>query len=90
MRRTLVHLHMLADSLMDAEYWADADLVLQELIALCLANDEFFFLDDSRFRRAICLKALNRTGELGQMLADIPVGMSTFIGGRLLHADDIR
>jgi hypothetical protein len=44
-------LYMLGDALMNQAYWADAEIALDRVIELSLANNESYFLDDSRTRR---------------------------------------
>lgn len=91
MRRVLAALHMLACLLMDQEYWGAAELVVNELVRLSLASSESFFLDDARFRRAVCLKALRRADEYEIARAEIPAGTSIFMADgewRLRDIDD--
>ena len=85
----LPHLSRLSDMLIDTERWEEADAVLKEVISLSLANDDVYFLDDSRFKRAVCLSMLGRTDELKRVKAELPKGVSFFIGGELLLIDDI-
>ena len=66
------HHHTLGLALIDAERWAEADLSFQEVIAICLARDEFYYLNDARYRRALCLKALGRREELEKVKAALP------------------
>ena len=85
----LPHLYRLSVMLMTAEHWADAEIVLREIIALSLARDDVYFLDDSRFRRAVCLKMLGRVDEFKQARAEIPAGLSILIGDGRYQIDDI-
>lgn len=85
----LPHLYRLSVMLMDAEHWADADIVLKEIIALSLAQDDVYFLDESRFRRAVCLYMSGSADELRQARAEVPVGTRVFIGNRHCLIDDI-
>jgi tetratricopeptide (TPR) repeat protein len=85
----LPHLYRLSVMLMDAEHWADADVVLKEIIALSLAQDDVYFLDEGRFRRAVCLHMLGLADELSQAKAEIPAGTRIFIGDRHCLIDDI-
>jgi tetratricopeptide (TPR) repeat protein len=66
------HHHMLGWDLIKAERWEEADLAFQEVIAICLARDEFYYLNDARYRRALCLKALGRREELEKVKAELP------------------
>jgi hypothetical protein len=88
-RQALACLCMLSDMLMDAEHWGEAEIVLSELIGLSLTANEAFFLDDSRFRRAVCLKALGRLDEFKKAKAEIPLGTRIFMGSGLWRVDDI-
>ena len=85
----LPHLYQLSVMLMDAEQWGNADVILKEIIALSLAKNDVYFLDESRFRRAVCLSTLGRADELKQVKAEIPAGLSVFIGDKLCRIDDI-
>ena len=85
----LPHLYQLSVLLMDAEHWADADVVLSEIIALSLAKNDVYFLDEGRFRRAVCLDRLGRADEFKQVKAEIPAGTRVFIGDKLYRIDDI-
>jgi len=75
----LAHLYTLGAELMDIEHWADAEIVLDELIALSRAKDESYFLDDARLRRALCLKYLGRGREMEALKAEIPARAEAFI-----------
>jgi hypothetical protein len=89
MRRMLAGLHMLSDMLMEKECWADAEIVLNKLIELSLSNYESFFLTDSRFRRAICLKALGRAADYKLAKSEIPKGASILMRDGLWRTEDI-
>jgi hypothetical protein len=67
----LAYFYTLATELMDIERWADAEIALDELIALSKAKDEFYFLDDARLRRALCLKYLGRRREMEALKTEI-------------------
>jgi hypothetical protein len=75
----LAYVYALGVELMDIERWADAEVVLDELIALSKAKDEFYFLDDARLRRALCLKYLGRRREMEELKAEIPATARAFI-----------
>jgi tetratricopeptide (TPR) repeat protein len=66
------HHYRLGTLLRYAERWEEADLAFQEVIALSLARDDTYFLDDAHYRRAVCLKALGRREELEKVKAEIP------------------
>jgi tetratricopeptide (TPR) repeat protein len=80
------HHHRLGFALIKAERWAEADLSFQQVIAICLARDEFYYLNDARYRRALCLKALGRTEELEKVRAEIP---ETLFDAWLYRIEDI-
>jgi tetratricopeptide (TPR) repeat protein len=85
----LPHLYQLSVLLMDAEHWDEADIVLKEIIALSLAKNDAYFLDESRFRRAVCLNRLGRADEFKQAKAEIPEGTSIFIGDGFHRIEDV-
>jgi tetratricopeptide (TPR) repeat protein len=85
----LPYLYQLSVILMDAEYWSDADIVLKEIIALSLANSDAYFLDESRFRRAVCLKKLGCSEEFNRAKAEIPTGTKIFLRDRSCGIEDI-
>jgi hypothetical protein len=85
----LPHLYQLSVLLMDAEHWNDAEVVLGEIIALSLVKDDVYFLNESRFRKAVCLYILERDDEFKQVKSEIPVGFRIFIGNGLYEIDDI-
>ena len=80
------HHHTLGWNLIKAERWAEADLSFQEVIALSLARDEVYYLDDARYRRALCLKAMRRRAELEKVRAELP---DNFYNGWLYRIEDI-
>ncbi len=84
----LPHLYRLADDLMDAEEWSDADVVLAELISLSEMEDEHYFLNDARMRKIICLKRLNREGEIGAQKSKIPSGSEFLFSDGIYRVDD--
>lgn len=85
----LPHLHRLADYLMEAEEWFDADVVLDELISLSEMKGDAYFLDDARIRKILCLKNLGREGEIELQKSKISAGTETFIGGKVICVDDL-
>lgn len=66
------HHHTLGRALINAERWAEADLSFQQVIAICLARDDSYYLNEARYRRALCLKALGRREELEKVKAELP------------------
>lgn len=85
----LPHFYRLSVLLMDAKHWDEADVVLSELVALSLAQNDAYFLNEARFRRAVCLMKLGRLKEFRQVKGEIPIGMTAFIGDKLCRVDDI-
>jgi tetratricopeptide (TPR) repeat protein len=82
------HLFELAVLLMDVERWDEAEVLLKEIVALSLAKSEFYFLDESRYRRAVCLHRLGRTEEFKRARAEIPPGTRIFIGDKHCEIDE--
>jgi tetratricopeptide (TPR) repeat protein len=72
------HHYRLAVALMDAEHWHEADDVLKDVIAMSLERNFSYYLDDCRFRRILCSKALGRTDELKQMRAELGQKLKEF------------
>jgi hypothetical protein len=89
MRRTLAGVYMVADVLVNQEHWADAEIALDEVIELSLANNEPFFLTDSQFKRAICLKALGRADDLALAKSKIPKETIIMMRDRDWRVDDL-
>jgi len=74
---------------MDTEQWLEANSVLDELISLSESQDEVYFLDDARFRKIFCLKALGRHNEVPAVKAEISPNAGAFIGARHYRLDDV-
>ena len=85
----LPHLYYLAVFLMDAERWLEADAALDELIRLSEHTNEVYFLDDARFRKIICLKALGRFEEIPTQKAEITPNAEVFIGDKKYRINDL-
>jgi tetratricopeptide (TPR) repeat protein len=75
----LPHLYNLSDFLMEAKNWQEAIEVLDALILRSEEIDEHYFLIDARFRKILCLKALDRRDEIQIEKKKIPPGSTTFI-----------
>jgi tetratricopeptide (TPR) repeat protein len=85
----LPHLARLADFLMDAECWLDANTALDELISRSEGTNDQYFLDDARFRKIFCLKALGCHEQIMQQKARITPGATAFIGTKCYRIDDL-
>jgi len=83
------HLYQLSVFLMDMGRLSDADLILDQLISLCERTNDPYFLDDARFRKIICLKALEREEEIAMHKEKLPTDASSFIGNRLYKLTDL-
>jgi uncharacterized protein HemY len=89
----IAYVHTLGVELMDNERWADAEIAFDEVIALSRARADFYFLDEARLLRALCLKYLGRRREMEALRAEIPRDAGTFIcredlGGCILLTRD--
>jgi tetratricopeptide (TPR) repeat protein len=84
----LPHLYQLSVLLMDLERWDEAEVLLKEIVALSLAKSEFYFLDESRYRRAVCLHRLGRTEEFKRARAEIPPGTRIFLDDQHCEIDE--
>jgi len=80
------HHHRLGIDLIEAERWTEADIAFQQVIALSIARDEIYYLNDARYQRALCLKALGRTDELERVKAELP---DDFYDGWLYRIEDV-
>ena len=86
----LPHLSRSAEFLMDAGQWSDADVVLDELVALSEMKCDHYFLNDARMCRVVCLKHLGRDSEVKALKSEIPAGSETYIGGKIFRIDDVE
>jgi len=84
----LPHLYRLSVMLMDVERWDEAEVLLKEIVVLSLAKNDIYFLDESRYRRAVCLHRLGRIDEFEQSRAEIPPGTRIFIGDKNCEIDE--
>ena len=89
----IAYVQTLAFELMDIERWADAEIAFDEVIALSSAKADFYFLDEARLLRALCLRYLGRRREMEVLRAEIPPDAGTFIcrqdlGGCILLTRD--
>ena len=89
----IAYVQSLGFELMGIERWADAEIALDEVIALSRARADFYFLDEALLLRALCLKYLGRRHEMEVLRAEIPPDAGTFIcredlGGCILLTRD--
>jgi tetratricopeptide (TPR) repeat protein len=80
------HHYGLGHALIKVGRWAEADLAFQQVVALSIAADEFYYINDARYRRALCLKALGRKEELEKVKADLP---DNFYNDWLYRIEDV-
>ena len=85
----LPHWHRLANYLIEVERWLEAVEALDELISLSERNDDVYFLDDARVRKAICLKALGRNAEIEALKREIRPDTEVYLGGRIYTVKDL-
>jgi tetratricopeptide (TPR) repeat protein len=85
----LPHWYRLCYLLMDQELWPEALEAADELISLSERCNESYFLDDARFRKALCLKALGRHVEIPSLKRNIAPDVVVFTAGRLYGLDDL-
>ena len=88
-RIRLANLYTLSVFLMDKEFWAKALTALGWTIKLSEDMDEFYFLEDSRFRKALCHKMLNQRIELLKEKQMVSADQTFFIGDRVLGIRDL-
>jgi tetratricopeptide (TPR) repeat protein len=85
----LSHLSRLADYLMDAKRWLEANDTLDEVIFLSERTKSSYFLQDARFRKMFCLKELGRHNEAAQQKVHIAPGAAAFIGTKRYRVEDL-
>lgn len=85
----LPHWYLLSIYLMDDERWLEALEATSQLISLSEQRGEPYFLDDARFRKLLCLKALGRHDEIPSQKQGIPPDIVVFSGDRLYTLADI-
>ena len=84
----LPHLYRLSVLLMDVKRWGEAEALLKEIVDLSLAKKNVYFLNDSRYRRAVCLHRLGRTDEFKRAKAEIPPGTRIFLDNKHCEIDE--
>ena len=85
----LPHWFRLCVYLMDEQLWPEAIEAANEVISLSEQNGEPYFLDDARFRKAVCLNALGRYAEIPSQICDIAPDTKVVIGGRFYTLADL-
>src|SRR5262249_14006476 len=86
----LPYWYFLGVCLMDDELWLEALETINKVIALCEQTGDHYVLNDAKFRKLFCLKALGRDDEIGSHKHDIPAD-SFIVGGdgTLYTLDDL-
>ena len=74
----LVKLYRLSTDLMDKKLWDEAVEALDQTIELSEEMQDPFFLEDSRFRKALCCKILGRQAEFLKQKQMISPGRDIF------------
>jgi hypothetical protein len=75
---------------MDAQRWADALLILDELILLSDSNNDMCFIAEARLSKIMCPTKLGRRELIQNEKAKISPGVSVFIGSDIYRADDLE
>ncbi len=85
----LPHWYRLCIYLMDEELWLEAIEAANKVISLSEHSGDPYFLDDAKFRRLFCLKALGRYAEIPSPIRDIKPDIQVFIGDTLYTLADL-
>jgi hypothetical protein len=85
----LANLYTLSVDLMDKKLWDEAVAALGRTIELSEEMQEPFFLEESRFRRALCYQILGRQTELMKEKQMIAADQTFFIGDKVLGVGDL-
>jgi hypothetical protein len=88
-RVQLAELYSTSVQLMDKERWDEAVVALGRTIELSEELEEPFFLEESRFRKALCYKILGRQIELLKAKRLISADQTFFIGDKVLGPRDL-
>jgi len=88
-RVRLANLYTLSVFLMDKESWDKAVTALGWTIKLSEDMEEFFFLEESRFRKALCHKMLGQQIELLKEKEMVSADETFFIGDKVLGVRDL-
>jgi hypothetical protein len=75
---------------MDKECWDKAVTALAWTIKLSEDMEESFFLDDSRFRKALCHKILGQRIEMMKEKQKVSANETFFIGDEVLGVRDLN
>ena len=89
-RGRLANLYGLSVFLMDKECWDKAVTALEWTIRLSDDMDEPFFLEESRFRKAFCHKALGQKIEMLKEMKKVSANKTFFIGDEVLGVRDLN
>ncbi|THD59208.1 MAG: hypothetical protein E7813_25220 [Bradyrhizobium sp.] len=85
----LVKLYRLSTDLMDKKLWDEAVEALDQTIELSEEMQDPFFLEESRFRTALCCKILGRQAEFLKQKQMISPDKTFFIEDRALGLKDL-
>ena len=88
-RVRLTNLYKLSVFLMDKECWEKAVTALGWTLKLSEDMDEPYFLEDSRFRKALCHKMMGQQIEMLQQKEMVSADKTFFIGDRILGVRDL-
>jgi hypothetical protein len=83
------HLYMLCEYLMNGELWVESIEVADDLIAWSEQNNNAYFLDDARLRKALCLKELGRHAEIPPLKRSMRPDIQAFSGGSRYSLADL-
>ena len=75
--------------LMDEQLWLEAIEAVSELISLSEQGGDEYFLNDARFRKAVCLKALGRHAEIPSQKRNIVPDTEVLIGDKFYTLEDL-
>jgi hypothetical protein len=88
-RVRLANLYTLSVFLMDKECWAEAVTALGWTIKLSEDMNEFFFLEDARFRKAFCHKMLGQPIAMLKEKERVSADKTFFVGDKALGVGDL-
>jgi hypothetical protein len=88
-RVRLANLYTLSEFLMDKECWAEAVTALDWTIKLSEDMNEFFFLENARFGKALCHKMLGQPIAMLKEKQRVSADKTFFIGGKVLGVGDL-
>jgi hypothetical protein len=88
-RVRLANLYTLSVFLMDKECWAEAATALGWTIKLSEDMSELFFLEDARFRKALCHKMLGQPIAMLKEKERVSADKTFFVGDKVLGVGDL-